>query len=112
MRRKKGKSETHTEREGNTDREQNRSEQQCRQHLFIAQWVQHTSSVLLRRVQTPGGIETHRTSRKPLYARAREWVTVGGGPEREKEREGGGRGRPSERELETNRHSGRVVGAS
>ena len=66
--------------------------------LLIAQWVYHTSSVLCRRVRTPGGIETHRTSRSPLYARERErereresvcvcvWDAVGGGPERRRER--------------------------
>ena len=73
--------------------EQERTERRCRQQLFVAQWIQHTSLVLWTRVRTPGGIETHRTSRKPLYAkerereREREWDAVGGGSEREKERE-------------------------
>ena len=43
-----------------------------RKHLFVVQWVPHTSSVWQRRVRTPGGIETRRTSRNPLYARERE----------------------------------------
>ena len=73
----------------------------------------------------PGGVEIHRTSRKPLYAREREresgaqWEEGQREGEREREREGrrerererGGE-RPTEQESGANRHYGRVVGSS
>ena len=37
-------------------------------HIGVVQWLAHTSSILRRWVRTPGGIETHRTSRNPLFA--------------------------------------------
>ena len=87
----------------------------------VAQWVHRTSSVLWRRVGTPGGIETHRTTRKPLYAKDREsgahWEEGRREGERERERAGerererGGE-RPTEQESGTNRHCGRLVGWS